>query len=144
MNLMSSTQILPVQLVHADRQQSKAEFVVWDFNPNGSSDDIRLDLHFDGREIVVTNDNYFHAMQLIRLELEKENLRLHCYGASKNVYPSGMAISMGAGYKAYKLKLGEHGKLSNLVSIFDNGDDVILCTVAEQEQFFKDWLNFRQ
>ena len=131
-------EFLPIQLVHADRRISNAEFLVWDFEPD-NSDWIRLGLRFEGREIVVSNENYFHAMQAIRLQLEKDELLLNCYGASRNVYPSPMSIDMGAGHKAYRLTIGEHAKISSLVSIFVSGEDVVLSNVAEQEQFYRDW-----
>ena len=92
---------------------------------------------FDNREIVVSNPDYFHAMQEIRLQLEQEGIYLNCYGASRNVYPSAMSIDMGAGHKAYRLIIGE--RAYSLVSIFASGDDVVLSTVAEQEQFYRDW-----
>ena len=104
---------------------------------------IRLGLRFNGREIVVSNEDYFHAMQQIRLQLEKDGIYLKCYGASRNVYPSSRSIDMGAGYKAYRHTIGEHAKISSLVSIFDSGDDIVLSTVAEQEQYYRDWqVNF--
>ena len=135
-------EILPVKLVHSDSQITDAEYLVWDFDLDNFNW-IRLGLRFNGREIVVSNEDYFHAMQQIRLQLEKDGIYLYCYGASKNVYPSAMSIDMGAGQKAYRLAIGEHAKISSLVSIFDSGDDIVLSTVAEQEQYYRDWqINF--
>ena len=51
-----------------------------------------------------------------------------------------MSLDMGGGIKAYKLQMGVHGKLADLVSIFDTGPDVSPATVSEQEQFYKEWL----
>src|SRR5580765_7203016 len=136
--MMLESEVLSVQLVHPDAQVSNAEFVVWEFdldNPNW----IRLALRFGTQEIIMSNEDYFHAMQEIRLQLEKDGIYLNCYGASRNVYPSAMSIDMGAGRKAYRHTIGEHAKISSLVSIFDSGDDVVLSTVAEQEQFYRDW-----
>ncbi|MBA3871858.1 MAG: hypothetical protein H0X30_22145 [Anaerolineae bacterium] len=135
-------EILPVELVHPDQHVSVAEFVVWEFDPDNTAW-IRLGLRFNGQEFVVGHEDYFHAMQKIRLELEKDDLYLNCYGASKNVFPSPMSIDMGAGHKAYRYTIGEHARISSLVSIFDAGDDVIISTVAEQEQYYRDWqMNF--
>lgn len=47
---------------------------------------------------------------------------------------------MGAGLKAYKLVVGRHAKMSDLVEIFASGPGVIPASVAAQEQFFRDWL----
>jgi hypothetical protein len=136
--MMLESEIIPVQLVYPDKHISTGEFVIWEFdlnNPNW----IRLGLCFNNQEIIVNNPDYFHAMQEIRLQLETDGIFLNCYGASKNVYPSPMSIDMGGGHKAYRLVLGEHGKTNGLVSIFASGEDVMLSTVAEQEQFYQDW-----
>ena len=138
MMLEPAIEVISVQLVHPDAQVSNAEFVVWDFDPD-HRDWIRLALRFGGREIVASNEDYFHAMQEIRPELEKQGIYLNCYGASRNVYPSAMSIDMGAGHKGYRHTIGEHPKISSLVSIFESGDDVILSTVAKQEQYYRDW-----
>lgn len=135
---MFEPEIISVQLVYPDKHISTGEFVIWEFDLN-NPDWIRLGLRFNNQEIVVNNSDYFHAMQEIRLQLEKDGIFLNCYGASRNVYPSGMSIDMGQGLKAYRLTLQEHAKISSLVSIFASGEDVILSTVAEQEQFYQDW-----
>ena len=104
-----------------------------------SSDRISLKLEFEGQCIVKTADDYFEAMCEIRRELEKKNLKLNCYGASKNVYPSGMCRDMGMGLKAYKMRLGIHVRMSDLVAIFETGTDVEPSTVEEQHNFFQQW-----
>jgi len=68
--------------------------------------------------------------------LAKDRLIPFCYGASLHVYPSGMARDMGGGLKAYKLVVGRHAKIDDLVEIFAKGLDVIPASVAAQEQFF--------
>jgi hypothetical protein len=73
----------------------------------------------------------------IRRELEKDGIRLRCYGASKNVYPSRMSIEMGAGAQAYKMTMGQQA--TDLVSIFASGPDVEPATVDEQRAFFEAW-----
>ena len=100
---------------------------------------VKLTLHFNGQEISSVDDDYFSAMCAIRRVLEQEGALPCCYGASKNVYPSGMSRDMGAGVYAYKLTLGSPAKQADLVSIFDTGPDVVPATVAEQEDFFKRW-----
>jgi hypothetical protein len=73
--------------------------------------------------------------------LEKENLLLHCYGASRNVYPSAMMRGMGTGDKAYKLHMGQPAKQEDIVSLFDTGPDVLPTTVADQEEYYERWLS---
>jgi hypothetical protein len=102
-------------------------------------DQCTLTLTFDGRSHTATDRDYFEALCKIRLELEKENALPMCYGASRNVFPSGMCRDMGRGLKAYKMTLGERGKQSDLVSIFATGPDVDPATVSEQRSFVESW-----
>lgn len=91
---------------------------------------------------VVTSDalDFFDALCRIRLQLEAEDLRPRCYGASLNVYPSDMARDMGRGLTAYKLTSGQQGRTADLVDIFDDGPDVVPSSVEDQAQFYQDWL----
>ncbi len=47
---------------------------------------------------------------------------------------------MGSGLQLYRLKLGEPAKTDHVVSIFASGPDVEPVTVAEQRDFFDQWL----
>lgn len=116
-----------------------AKFLIWEEAPE-DREMVKVSLQFDGREITSTEEDYFSALNSIRRVLEKENAFLHCYGASRNVYPSPMSRQMGGGIKAYKLQMGSQAKTSDLVSIFDTGSDVSPTTVDEQERFYKEWL----
>lgn len=98
-----------------------------------------ITLQYLNRQLSASNAGYFHALMDIRLELEKEGILLKCYGASRNVWPSGMGLSMG-GSKAYKQFLGKQCDIRDLVSVFDSGSDIDPCTVEEQRQFHKEWL----
>jgi hypothetical protein len=75
----------------------------------------------------------------VRRTLEAEGLLVNTYGASKNVWPSGMARSMGAGLKAYRMTPGKPSSLADLVPIFEVGPDVEPVTVAEQQKFCDQW-----
>jgi hypothetical protein len=134
----SNPEIKEVHLIAANGDTLKAEFWLWDSEPH-NPEFIRLSLRFGTTNITVKEKDYFSAMCLIRLELEKQNLQLVCYGASKNVFPSPMSLGMGAGEKAYRLTIGEQAKINSLVSIFDSGSDVVPATVAEQRAFFELW-----
>lgn len=94
----------------------------------------------EGKEVVAHEFDFFECLCRIREALEKTKLQLHCYGASKNVFPSGMARDMGTGLQAYKLTLGQKGSMENLVGIFENGEDVTPSSVEEQARFYKQWL----
>jgi len=84
--------------------------------------------------------DYFAALALVRRDLEAHGWLLSCYGASRNIYPSGMARDMGLGLKANKLHLGQRGRREDLVDIFTTGPDVEPASVDEQEAFHKEWL----
>jgi len=80
-------------------------------------------------------------MCVIRRSLEQSSWHLLCYGASKNVYPSGMSRGMGSrGHMAYKLQFGQQARMADLVNIFDTGPDVQPASVAEQQEYFEEWL----
>jgi hypothetical protein len=103
------------------------------------SDGVTLKLNFGNTSIIRAASDYFEAMCEIRRELEKQSVVLECYGASKNVYPSGMSRSMGMAMKAYKMRIGEPARMSDLVDIFETGPDVEPATVDEQQRFFELW-----
>lgn len=100
----------------------------------------KLTCAYRGKTIEAEAPDFFEALCLIRRQLEPEGLIPLCYGASLNVYPSGMARDMGAGLKAYRLKKGVHTRMTDLVEIFDAGPDVIPASVDAQEEFWRDWL----
>jgi len=47
-----------------------------------------------------SQESYFTAMFELRKQLESENIKLCCWGAKKDVWPSGMQADMGAGLEA--------------------------------------------
>jgi len=51
-----------------------------------------------------------------------------------------MGRDMGLGMKAYRMIIGKHARIGDLLGIFDVGPDVTPATVAEQEEFFEEWL----
>lgn len=99
-----------------------------------------LQLSYRGRIIDAQAGDYFEALCRARRELEHEKLIPFCYGASLNVYPSGMARDMGAGLKAYRLTIGQHTRSQDLVDIFAQGPDVIPAYVSAQREFFERWV----
>lgn len=80
----------------------------------------------------------------MREQLEKVELYPVCYGASRNVFPSGMCRDMGNGLRAYRMKIGSRVGRGDLVSIFDSGPDVEPTSVQSQREFFDTWLNSRK
>src|SRR5258706_3536641 len=81
-------------------------------------------VRWDGRTVVKrSKDGFFGALKRVRLELEKDGLLLHCFGASKNVHQSGMQASMGPGILAYRLTLGRQALSEDVVNIFDSDEN---------------------
>ena len=79
----------------------------------------------DGKSAEESAFDFFSPFQVARRSFEAEGFRFMCYGASLNVWPSGMLRDMGVGSKGYKLLEGRNTMADDLVSIFDSGDDVI-------------------
>jgi len=99
-----------------------------------------ITFQYRGQSIESEADDFFDAFCQIRLKLEQHGLIPLCYGASLNVFPSGMSRSMGSGLRAYRLTVGRQALTGDLVSIFDSGPDVIPASVANQKEYFDSWL----
>lgn len=112
----------------------------WEEAPD-DPDSVLIELEYRGETIAGrSEEGFFDALCEIRRTLETEGKLLGCYGSSKNVFPSPMIRSMGYGEKAYRLKLGKQAKTKDLVSIFEAGPDVEAASCAEQEAFYREWL----
>lgn len=68
------------------------------------------------------------------------NIQIICNGAGKNVYPSGMQVSMGTGRAAYKLFLGQKASIADVVDIFDIDDSLEFVNISEQSDFYNTWV----
>jgi hypothetical protein len=123
----------PVRLVNQSGSEMAGEFV---FDEMQEHDCCNLTLRYALGELSAKASDYFEAMCEIRKMLESDGWRPHCYGASRNVYPSGMSRDMGRGLQAYKLELGQKGKTANLVGIFATGEDVVPSCVEQQLKFW--------
>jgi hypothetical protein len=99
-----------------------------------------ISFRYRDRLLEAEASDYFKAFCDIRLQLEPEGLIPFCYGASLNVYPSGIARDMGAGMVAYRFTQGFHARMADLARIFDSGPDIIPASVAMQREFFERWL----
>lgn len=100
----------------------------------------RIILRYDESEIEASDGDFFDAFCGVREQLEKVGLTPLCYGASRNVYPSGMCRDMGDGLQAYRMQMGQRVGKDALVSIFASGRDVDPVSVEVQKEFFNRWL----
>ena len=82
----------------------------------------------------------FEALKQLRLDLEKTDALLYCFGASENVYPSGMQKSMGPAVLAYKMRIGFPALRQDIVNIFEADETVVPSTVEQQERFRRRWI----
>ena len=128
-----------VELANPTQTVGEGLFCVTDLTLE-NEDTYNLTFILADSDVTAEAENLFDAMCSIRRQLEIRGLLLVCYGASRNVYPSPLLLSMGDGDKAYKLRLGQTAKISDLVSIFEAGLDVFPVTVEEQKQFYQNWL----
>ena len=85
-------------------------------------------------------ENYWDALIELRKKLEAQNIKLFCKGCAKNVYPSPMILDMGDARRVYKLTLGQHASMKDLVFIFAPCDPDEYATIKEQETFYKTWI----
>lgn len=99
----------------------------------------QLELWFAGKLVIGSGPDFFEALRGIRRTLEQEGIFPLVYGASKNVWPSGMARSMSAGLSAYRMTKGKQALTEDLVKILESGPDVEPSTIAEQEQYKNEW-----
>ena len=100
----------------------------------------KIELNFQEIHLKSESTDFFEALCEIREQLEPWKLIPFCYGASLNVYPSGMSRDMGSGLTAYKMAIGKHVNQDDLVSIFEQGYDIIPSYVAKQKEFFSEWV----
>lgn len=102
-----------------------------------SDRDCWLQLVAAGIDEAATGTDYFESFATIRRRLAKRNLLPQCYGASRNVWPSGMARDMGQGLAAYKLAMGRPAE--ERVHIFASGPDIDPVGPEEQHAFALAW-----
>jgi hypothetical protein len=93
-----------------------------------------------GKQISCSDRDFFEAFCRVRERLESDGLIPLCYGASKNVFPSGMLRDMANGLRAYRLIMGQCTRRGDGVSIFDIGPDVEPVSVQDQAEFYRQWL----
>ena len=82
--------------------------------------------------------DYFGAFNQVRRKLEGKQIRLLCWGARQDVWPSRMQRDMGAGLTAYQL-LEDGVNNPEARSIFDYAASETIATVDEQKANADKW-----
>lgn len=101
---------------------------------------VLLEVTLLGETMCYKADNFFFALQELRKQLEEKNIQILCNGASEDVYPSPMQLSMGCGRKAYKNHLRKQAKNSDIVDIFGYDVNLNFVTIDKQQEFHNNWL----
>ncbi|MCM3006317.1 hypothetical protein [Priestia koreensis] len=107
----------------------------------GDEDFVLLKMNLGEQVLSFKSENCFGALEQLRQYLEEKHIQILCNGAALNVYPSPMILSMGTGRLAYRLMNGKQAKAEEIVDIFDCDDNYNFVRIAEQRNFYKDWLN---
>ncbi|MDE6593870.1 MAG: hypothetical protein K2K57_12525 [Oscillospiraceae bacterium] len=84
--------------------------------------------------------NYFDALCLLRMDLEKDHMQLLCNGAVKEVYPSNMQLTMGCCRTGYIQYMGMRAQKKDIVDLFAFDRTLTPCDVAEQIEYHNRWL----
>ncbi|KJH73404.1 hypothetical protein [Aliterella atlantica] len=113
-----------------------------DWNEGGRRrTECRITLKWADSEVNCVDWNFFESFKQVRQQLALLGLYPLCYGASRNIVITGMAIDMGLGMKIYKgATLNTFPTRNQLVGLFDFGDDVEPVSVEEQEAFRQEWV----
>ena len=82
----------------------------------------------------------FDCLIKLRSELDKLNIKLLCNGSRIDAHPSRMSRDMGGARKVYLLKIGQQGRLEDLVDIFDEASADKVSTVEEQNIYYRNWI----
>jgi len=129
-----------VSLILADGSKSPLKLDVEESVDNGKMQ-YTITGSDESRTVIGTSEQgFFDALRKLRLVLERDKILLFCFGASENVYPSGMQVSMGSCDLAYRTQIGKQALREDIVSIFDADDSLRPSTVEQQELFHTRWI----
>ncbi|WP_055075132.1 hypothetical protein [Pseudanabaena sp. 'Roaring Creek'] len=110
---------------------------------DGRHTDCLIKLSWAGGVIEETDWNYFASFKKVRKRLATHSLLPMCYGASRRVILTGMAVDMGLGQKIWRVNQDDE-MYHPLVGIFKTGEDVEPVSVEEQEKFQAEWWKRKQ
>lgn len=93
-----------------------------------------LCIQWPGGKVEAVEFSVYHAFASAREQLEPLGLMPQCYGACPEVQVSGMAVDMGDGTIAYRLRDPRDGWGGPTVNIFESAPD-IPAPVEKQRKF---------
>ncbi len=121
-------------LINAFNGIQTVDLLIKDYSEDGE-DSIILGIEINHNKYCGKGDNHFDALMELRRHLEKDNVQIMCNGSGRNVYPSAMQFDFGNTRKAYKMYLGNHARMADLVDIFDCEEDMAFVSIDEQMKF---------
>jgi hypothetical protein len=87
----------------------------------------------------INGEKIYPLLQKLHVQLDALDAKLLCNAFRFDVRPSGMALSMGDGLRAYKMELGVQA--TELVNVLDPTDDLsAIASFDEQNIFFEKWI----
>lgn len=90
-------------------------------------------------KLEIETESVGESLKLIRRYLQDRRMFLLCAGSIPNVAASGMSKQMGGGRKVYCLKMGEPGRMINLVDVFTPCSKEDVATIEAQKEFYEKW-----
>ncbi|PTA66331.1 hypothetical protein C8263_18485 [Deinococcus arcticus] len=134
--MITMLEVYTVRLHHDGQPEQIAEMSVLEDEAQGL---IRVRVATSLRVYEGQDSGFFETLCVVRRKLEHDGLLLCVQGAMLGVYPSPMALSMGARV-AYRLALGQPAKTADLVDLFEPVDKMG-STVEEQAQWYNLWFH---
>lgn len=110
------------------------------FEASGKSATCHLRACYRGRVIDVTATDFFEALCQIRETLALQGLYPLCHGVSLDVYSIGSSRNLNSGLLAYRLTMGRQITQFDVVETFGCNAQITPATVAEQRDFYSQWL----
>jgi hypothetical protein len=89
--------------------------------------------------LTVVGRDLFHALELLREELEPAGWLVAVQGSRANAYASGMMRDMNGARRVYLWEFGRHVQRSDLVDIFAAADPSDVVTLADQRENYARW-----
>jgi hypothetical protein len=94
----------------------------------------------DGESVEGTGEDFFEALDDLRMTLEARGRHLLCAGARKDVHPSSMQRQAEQGRRAYALGGIPKGEKPPVVGIFDPAGAADVVSVEVQRDWYEKWL----
>jgi len=126
-----------IQIV--DSKGSKSEAIISGYLDT-TTRECHIQLSYGEVQLQGLGMNFFEAFCRVREQLQNSGLLPICYGACRNVWPSGMLADMCLGIFANVLE--DRSKPAGEVDIFDSGSEMDLVSVEEQKAFARSFFVF--